>query len=212
MRILLLDDHPLLRKGIAQTLLERSLATQVLETALASEAMQILEDDLAIDCLFLDLQLPDRHGLDVLSDLKKRGLEVSVMVLTATREPEMIYAAMQTGANAYLGKASMLDELTEALDVVKQGGQYISRDLRAGFERYCNILNQPSISRISKRQRQVLHHLSLGQSNRQIAESLMVSESTIKGHVSTLFDILDVDNRTHCVQEAQKRGLLTVSS
>jgi len=212
MKILLLDDHPLLRKGIAQTLLERSLATQVLEASSASEAIQTLESDLTIDYLFLDLQLPDRHGLDVLSDLKKRGLEVSIMILTAAREPEMIYTAIQTGANAYLGKASMLDELSEALDIVKQGGQYISRDLRAGFERYCTTLNQPFISRISKRQRQVLHHLSLGQSNRQIAENLMVSESTIKGHISTLFDILNVENRTHCVQEAQRRGLLTTSS
>jgi len=210
MNVLLLDDHPLFRKGIAQVLIDLGVASKLFESTLAEEALFLLEEQPDIDCIFLDLQLPDMDGLDFLVELSKRQFSTPVLVLSGNTEPACIDYALQAGASAYLDKSTLGDEIAEAVEVIKQGGCYVARSLRRSLDNYrADPANgvQP-IVHLTHRQQQILQCLCDGYSNQKIAEILRITESTVKGHVSTLFTIFDVDNRTQCLNAAKRHHIL----
>ncbi len=210
MDILLIDDHPLFRKGTAQVLFDLGIASTIHEAGLAREALDLLERTQAIDCIFLDLQLPDMDGLGFITELRMRDLGTPVLVLSSSTEPTGIDYLVKAGASAYLDKSSVAAEITEAIAAVVDGRHYIGRNLRHRLDDYRATLvdgGRPIIH-LTHRQRQVLQCLCNGQTNQQIASTLRIAESTVKGHVSTLYELLAVDNRTQCIKAARDHHLL----
>ncbi len=210
MKVLLLDDHPLFRKGIADLLLDGGIVSGIVESERADEAIALLSRQTEIEGIFLDLQLPDMDGLAFLSQLRQCHIPLPVLVLSANTEASTVDYALRAGANAYLAKSALADEIIEAWEVVQRGGSFIGHCLRQAVENYRLGLTDGGrpLIHLTHRQRQVLQCLGEGLSNQKIAATLKISESTVKGHVSTLFSIFAVDNRTQCVQAAKQHHLL----
>ncbi len=210
MDILLIDDHPLFRKGTAQVLLDLGIASTIHEAGLAREALELLEREREIACIFLDLQLPDMDGLGFMAELAARNIATPVLVLSGNTEPAGIDYILKAGASAYLDKSSVAEEVSEAVACALRGGHYLGRNLRHRLDDYRAVLidgGRPVVH-LTRRQRQVLQCLCDGLTNQQIASTLRIAESTVKGHVSTLFGLLSVDNRTQCIKAAQDHHLL----
>ncbi len=210
-KILLLDDHPLFRKGIAQTLRDLDPSHRVVEANTAEQALEMLKVEPGIDGVFLDLTLSDMSGFDFLSELREQRIPVPVIILSANEAPEIVDRGLRAGASGYLTKAVAGEEIAAALRALESTGSYISCSLRQPLNHYRaeqSEVNGLLGTALTRRQRQVLALLAQGLSNLQIASTLKISESTVKGHVSTLFSIFNADNRTQCVNEARKYHLL----
>ncbi len=211
-KILLLDDHPLFRKGIVQTLHDIDASHVVVEANTAEQALGMLKAETDIDGVFLDLTLPDMSGFDFLAELREQRIPVPVIILSADETPEVVDRGLRAGASGYLTKAVAGEEIAAALHALESTGSYVSRSLKQPLNHYRAEqieVNGLLDTTLTRRQRQVLELLAQGLSNLQIATALNISESTVKGHASTLFSIFNADNRTQCVNEARKYHLLT---
>ncbi len=208
MTLLLLDDHPLFRKGIAQTILDLDASYRILEANSAQQAFTLIRDHTDIECIFLDLKLPDMDGTYFLSELKRFKCPIPVIVLSANEDPAIIDLCLHSGACGYLTKAATGQEISSALKSLQTSEPYISHSLQSTFRHYQNKTQATCPIPLTRRQRQVLFLLSDGLSNYEIAHSLNISESTVKGHISTLFAILNTNNRTQCINEARRQHLV----
>ncbi len=209
MKILLVDDHPLFRKGMVETMVGMPFGVETLEARSAQEALVLLGDHADIDYLFLDLQLPDMDGLTFLGELEARALAVPVVVLSADDGVRRVDRCLRAGAQGYLSKSALADEIAEALTAMETVGYYVERALRGPLRDYRRgmTVDQWLGTRLTRRQQQVLECLAEGMSNRDIAQALDISVSTVKGHVATLFALLDAGSRTQCISLARKKGL-----
>ncbi len=210
MKILLLDDHPLFRRGIAQALQDLSPGPEVVEADRAGAALSLLAVTPDFDCLFLDLDLPDLDGLQFLSELRHRRIAVPVIVLSANDQAAMVDRCLRAGAAGYLSKATAGGEIAAALAALEQGGHYVGQGLRRALDQYrAGLSHGAGVARsLTRRQRQVLQHLAEGLSNQEIAERIGISESTVKGHVSTLLVLFGAENRTQCARAARREGVI----
>ncbi len=208
--ILVIDDHPLFVSGLRHYLANLAPQVSVQEAHTAAEARAQLQGGACPDCIFLDLQLPDLQGLHFLEDLRQLVPAVPVLIVSARQEPAWVYNALQRGAAGFLSKSSPELELREALTALEKGGRYVSSHLRRALDDYSAGMgaSQHGAIRLTRRQQSVLALIDQGLNNRQISEQLHISESTVKGHVSTLFDLFNVENRTSCLREAKNYGLL----
>ncbi|MGE0487222.1 MAG: response regulator transcription factor [Gammaproteobacteria bacterium] len=211
MKILIVDDHPLFVGGLKQVLEQGlSSAPTFLEATSLHGARQYVAAHGDIDLVFLDLVLPDGGGLELLPELGACPAAPAVAVLTAVDDASTIAAALAAGAIGYVSKASPRDELLTAFGAIRARRRYVSPDLKQRLAAY-TARGQDSAGaqlRLTRRQREVLDLLVAGHSNAAIAARLALSESTVKSHVSTLFDVLEVDNRAGCTREALRRGLV----
>ncbi len=211
MKILLLDDHPLFRKGIAQTLLDAGVAQEVAEANTAAQALALLGGQPDFDCLFLDLDLPDMSGVDLLAELQARRIPVPAIILSANESAAVVNHCLHAGACGYLTKAAAADEILEALRALERAERYLARALRQPLSQFRDEQAEKAalpVPCLTRRQHQVLERLARGESNHHIAAALNISESTVKGHVSTLLALLGADNRTQCVNNARQLALL----
>lgn len=209
-RALIIDDHPLFIHGLRQYLENILPGFEVSEAHSAEDALQQLDQGLIPDLIFLDLQLPDLGGLQFLQSLRERSLFVSVLIVSAQQEPAWVYNALQAGAAGYLSKTSPELELSDALEALARGSRYVSTQLRRALDDYrAGFGSRPGGQmKLTKRQLSVLKLIDEGLNNREISARLNISESTVKGHISTLFDIFNVENRTSCIRAARQYGLL----
>ena len=209
-RILIIDDHPLFVTGLKQYLENLFPDVRINEANSGAEAWQVLEKNSPPDYIFLDLQLPDLGGLQFLQALRQQSILTPVLVVSAQQEPGWVYNALQAGAVGYLSKASPELELEQALAALSRGKRYVSSHLRRSLEDYrAGFGAQPGGQiKLTRRQQSILKLIDEGLSNREISEQLNISESTVKGHISTLFDIFNVENRTKCLKEARHFGLI----
>ena len=210
MKILLLDDHPLFRRGIIQALQDLSPSPEVVESDRAGTALSLLAESPDFDCLFLDLDLPDLDGLQFLSELRRSRIAVPVIILSANDQAAMVDRCLRAGAAGYLSKATAGGEIAAALAALEQGGHYVGRCLRRPLDQYrAGLSHGAAIARtLTRRQRQVLRHVAEGLSNQEIAARIGITESTVKGHVSTLLVLFGAENRTQCARAAREEGLL----
>lgn len=208
--ILIIDDHPLFVAGLKQCLLDLDRDLKVSECNNAQQVQEYIQSGAEADYIFLDLQLPNTNGLHILQDLKKQKVKAPVMIVSARQEPAWVHQVLTAGACGFLSKSSPNMELAQALDAVKSGGHFVSTILRRPLDDYRAGLNslQTGQIKLTKRQHAVLDLVAQGMHNREISAELCISESTVKGHISTLFDVFDVDNRTSCLREAKRFGIL----
>ena len=193
-RIVVVDDHPVVREGLVAALARREDFTIV---ASYGSAEELLASRIEADVILLDLELPGMSGIDALPKIGTPAL-----VLTAYASDEQIDAVLRAGARGYLLKGATIEEIERAIRTVARGERYL--DARVA-SRVAALAHAP---RLSPRERDVLRLLVAGQSNKEIAVSLHVTERTVKFHVTSIFNKLGAENRAQAVTIAHQRGLI----
>ena len=203
LRILLVDDHFIVRSGLAASLGLEDDLTVVAEAADASEA-QVQFAATSPDVVIMDLQLGSSSGLDATARLCKEHPTARVLIFSSFARDEDVYRAIRAGALGYLQKAAPREELLQAVRNVAQGKRFLPPDIA---QRLAVRLGRPEPS---ARELEVLALIAKGRSNKEIAVILGVSDETVKTHVSNIMQKLHAQDRAHAVTEAIRLGLLEV--
>lgn len=207
MKILLADDHPLFREGVKPVLLKLDRRVTLIEAHDYPSAFTAMHKAKEVDLALLDLYMPGMSGLDGVTRFRAAFPDIPVVVLSASEQVEDIQKLLAAGALGYITKASPSDVILEALQQVLAGGIYVPPsliELPAEEEAPRPLSNNQALT---ARQLQVLREMAKGLSNRQIGEVLQVTEGTVKLHVTSIFRLLRVNNRTEAVLVIQKMGL-----
>lgn len=195
MKVLLADDHILFREGVKHLFARLDLRVQTVETGSGTEVIRLAQSQPDFDLVLLDLGLPDVDGFAGLTALREHAPSVPVVVLSGSEDPADIQAALNAGAAGYIPKSASPAVILGALQVVLAGGVYIpSRALERP-----TVGSQAHLALLTPRQRDVLTLLAQGKSNKQIGETLGLTEATVKQHVSAILKTLGVTNRTQAV-------------
>ena len=209
MKILVVDDHVLIREALRGVLKEVKRDANVLEASSCSQAMQEIAEHPDLDLILLDLNLPDRDGLAVLSDLRKHHATISIVVLSAFHDRETILRVHDLGALGFIPKSAPREVMANALRLIFSGGKYFPPEALARGE---TPLAQPG-RRVSpadlgltERQVDVLSLMMQGKSNKAICRVLNLAEPTVKNHVTAILKALGVSNRTEAVIAVAKLG------
>src|SRR4051794_25114722 len=208
MKVLVVDDHPLILEALAQLLPQLTPATEVCAARDRREAESALDDYPDIALVLLDLALPGTRGLDFLADLLLDYPGVPVVVLSATHDQATVTAALAAGARGFIPKTANPTSLVDALQKVMNGDVYLTADLTEGLEAN-GVHMSPSELGLTIRQSDVLKLLVQGKPNKLICRDLKLSEGTVKVHVSAILKALRVHSRTQAVAELARRGIHT---
>ena len=211
-RVLLVDDHALVRAGI-RALLERGELVEVVgEAGDGHDALELIEK-LRPDVVLLDLAMPQLSGFEVLKITSREFPQVHVIVLTVHDEEEYAFEALRTGASGYLPKSAASAELRLAIEHVMGGKKYLSPTVeqRAAFELHANTPEgRAPLSELTPRQREVLTLIAEGHSTKDIARALKISVKTVETHRAQLMDRLDIHDIASLVRYAIKMGLVSI--
>ena len=203
-RILVADDHPMLREGLVAVLSTQPDFDVVGEAADGSEVVRLAET-LLPDVILLDLEMPGMDGVAALERLRESGSEARTVVFTAYDTDERILGSLRAGARGYLLKGASRTELFDAVRTVHAGGSLL-QPLVTG--RLLDHMNAPEPEPLTPRELEVLALLARGLPNKEIADSLYIGERTVKFHVSSILAKLDAGNRTEAARIAISRGLI----
>lgn len=206
MRILVADDHALVREGLVHTLRELDPAAEIVEADSASAVHAALAGGPGFDLALLDLFMPGVEGFDLFAAVCDRFPELPVVVLSASEEPAHVRKAIDCGASGYVPKSSGRDVMLSALRLVLAGGLYLPPATLAGGDDAAAVPApaQQLLGSLTPRQREVLRLLGAGLSNKEIARRLGLSENTVKIHVTAILRSLQVSNRTAAVVLARE--------
>ena len=208
-RVMLVDDHTLIREGIKQ-LLEFDGFTEVIDQA--SDGAECLEklQYVQTDILLLDINMPNVNGIEVLEEIKKKDIPVKVLMLTVHSEAEYIIQAVDNGANGYILKNSGSEELKKAIQSVMEGDSYIQPSLIPSLNsRLVNRdIDKEKIAALTKRELEILTQIAGGMFNKEIAMNLNISERTVKNHISNIFKKIDVSDRTQAAVFAIRNNIV----
>ncbi|GGK81646.1 response regulator [Streptomyces flaveus] len=205
-RVLLADDHPVVRDGLAAVLATQPDLTVVGEAATGAEAVRRTAS-LAPDVVLMDLQMPDMDGTAATAAIRAAHPQVRVLVLTTYDTDADITAAIDAGAVGYLLKDTGRHELCEAVRTAARGGAALSPSVAAKVLAH---LRGDRSAGLSGRELEVLSAVARGQSNKQIARALRLSEATVKTHLLHIYTKLDVADRTAAVTAALGRGIIRI--
>lgn len=200
-RVLSVDDHPLMREGVAAIVNSRPDMTIVAQAATGSEAVEMYRRHLP-DVVLMDLRLPDMSGIDALARIRAEFAGARVVILTTFEGDVEIQRALKAGARGYLLKSSPPNELVEAIRHVHQGKKGIPPHVAA------HLAEHMSDEALTEREVEVLRHVAEGNRNRDIAEKLFISEETVKVHLKHIMDKLGAADRTQAVAIAVRRGII----
>ena len=200
-RIMLVDDHPIVRIGLAALIGTLPGMTTVAQAGEGREAIALHKEHQP-DITLMDLRLPDLSGVEVIRAIRSVSPEARFIVLTTYEGDEDIHQALQAGARGYIIKGLPHDLLADAIKRVHAGGRYLPQVVKEA------LANRPPSSDLSAREREILVRIAQGKSNREIAAELKLAEITVKMRVSAILERLDVHDRTEAVVIALQRGLL----
>ncbi len=208
MKILVVDDHALVREGLRQVLkgLEENL--EVLQAGTCEEGFVHATRHGDIDLVLLDYHLPDMNGLDALAIFGDRHPELPVVMLSGSANTQIMRQVLQAGAAGFVTKSCVSDELLRAVRKVLNGDIYLPRELASAPD----AGERNSKAPLTPRQELVLRRLLDGQANRDIADHLNVSEETVKTHVTAILRYFEVQNRTQAVVAAARVGYRPLST
>jgi DNA-binding NarL/FixJ family response regulator len=207
-KILIVDDHVLIREALRGVLKEVMAEAIVFEASRCSEAMQFVALHPGLDLILLDLNLPDSDGFSVLTELGERYPAISVVVLSALSDRGSVTRALELGALGYIPKSGQREVMISALRLIFAGGVYIppeilARDEPQPYEEQRPAATRPAVSPtglgLTDRQVDVLSLMMQGKSNKAICRVLNLAEPTVKNHVTAILKALDVSNRTEAV-------------
>jgi DNA-binding NarL/FixJ family response regulator len=200
-RVILVDDHPVVRFGLAAIIgLQPDMAV-VAEAGSGEEACSVCSRQ-AADVLLMDLRLPGMSGVDAIRAIRKSHPKIRFIVLTTYDGDEDIHRALEAGAQAYLLKGMSHNDLVNAIRKVHAGLKYIPASVSK------SLAERPPHSELSARELEVLELIVKGHSNREIGEALGISEATVKWHVNLILSRLNVTDRTQATVAALQRGIV----
>ena len=202
-RILTVDDHVLLREGVAAVIEGQTDMTMVGEATNGREAVQRFRE-LRPDVTLMDLKMPDGRGIDALTTIRKEFPAAKVIVLTTYAGDVQALTAIRAGAAGYLLKSMLRKEMLDTIRAVHSGKRRIPPEIAA------EIAEHVADDALTPREIEVLQHVARGRSNRLIASALNITEDTVKAHMKSILPKLDAEDRTHAVVIAFKRGILDV--
>jgi DNA-binding NarL/FixJ family response regulator len=202
-RVLTVDDHPLLREGIAAVLQRQSDMQLVGEAANGGEAIQAFEQ-CRPDVTLMDLRMPDMSGIKVMATIRKKYTAARFIVLTTYEGDVQAVAALKAGAAAYLLKNMLRKDLVETIRLVNAGKRHIPATIAA------EIAQHSAHQSLTPREMDILKGVATGKSNKLIAAELAISEYTVQAHMKKILPKLEASGRTQAVMIALKRGMLDV--
>jgi two-component system, NarL family, response regulator len=200
--VLIADDHPVVRLGLA-TILNSQDDIEIVAEATDGEEACNLYYQLSPDVLMLDLRMPKKDGLQIVTELmSQRVSKPRIVVMTSYDSEQNIRQALSAGAKAFLVKRSHPQQIREAVRRVARGELFLPPEI--GLK----LAESMSRSELSKRETQVLHYLALGRSNKEIGRTLYISEGTVKHHVKSILSKLNAIGRGEAIAIAARRGLI----
>ncbi len=210
-KVMLVDDHALIREGIKQ-LLEFDGSIEVIEQA--SDGIECLEKLKTVrpDILLLDINMPKMNGIEVLEALKAKKDPVKVLILTVHSEVEYLVKAVDIGANGYILKDSGSVELKQAIMDIINNDSYIQPSLIPALNsRLINRdMDKEKLKSLTKREVEILAQVASGMFNKEIANNLGISERTVKNHISNIFKKIDVSDRTQAAVFAIRNNIINL--
>lgn len=213
MKILVVDDHAMVRQGIAALLERANKETQVFQAQDSEEGLAFAAHHDDLDAVFLDLSMPGMDGMEALAGFASRRPGLPVIVLSAAENPELVRKALAAGALGYVPKAATAATLLSALELVLSGEVFVPALALRGLSGSRPTWGDPmrstsSIGPLTPRQTEVLQRLAEGLSNKAIGRRLGLSEKTVKAHATAIFRALSVTARTEAVFVAREAGLI----
>ena len=210
-RVLISDDHAIVRTGLRTLLKAQPTLELVGEATGGYEALELAEKTRP-DILLLDLSMPDLDGISVTPESKRRFPEVRILILTVHEEQALLREAIRAGASGYILKQAAESELLSAIDVLMRGNMYVDpammRDLlRESMEGPASSTSE-AVEPLTPRETEVLTYIVRGYTNRQIGEELGISVRTVEGHRANLSSKLGIQSRVDFVRYAREHGLV----
>jgi len=202
-RILTVDDHPLLREGIAAMLGSETDMAVVAEAANGNEALQLFRTHRP-DITLMDIQMPILSGIEAITEIRKHFPDARIIVLTTYSGDAQVAKAFKAGASGYLLKNMLRKELVETIRSVHAGRRRVPPELAVEMaEHYAD-------DALSAREIEILRQVAAGNANKMVADNLHISEETVKTHMRSILSKLGANDRTHAVTIALKRGIIDV--
>jgi DNA-binding NarL/FixJ family response regulator len=200
-RILTVDDHAMLREGIAAVVEGQPDMQIVGEASNGVEAVERFSE-LKPDVTLMDLQMPEMNGIDALRAIRAKHPDARVIILTTYKGDAQALAALKNGAAGYLLKTALRRELLDTIRSVHAGRRHVTGEVAN------EVALHAAEESLSAREIDVLTAVAAGKSNKEVARELSVSEDTVKGHLKIIFTKLGVTDRTHAVLLAMRRGII----
>ncbi|MBO2534250.1 MULTISPECIES: response regulator [Rummeliibacillus] len=221
-KIIIVDDHQLFREGVKRILDFEDTFDVVAEGDDGLDVMRLYEE-YQPDVILMDINMPQKNGVEATAELLEKYPDAKVIILSIHDDESYVSHALKSGALGYMLKEMDADEIIEAIKIVAAGGSYlhpkVTRNLVAEYRRLSERENKGSFHQteirrpfhlLTKRECEVLQLLTDGQSNRAIGETLFISEKTVKNHVSSILQKMNVNDRTQAVVTAIKNGWVEV--
>ena len=207
-RVVLADDHAVVRKGIRDFLEEEGDIEVIAEASDGAKVKEFILD-LKPDVAILDVRMPHATGIDVTRWIREQSLAVRVLILTAFDDDPFVVAALQAGANGYVLKNAEAEEITAAVRSVYRGQAALTPEIAQKLITHMTgiVPEEPIVESISEREREVLQLAASGLTNRAIGQKLNISDRTVQGHLASIFAKLQVGSRTEAATKALQLGL-----
>ena len=210
-RVVLIDDHDLLRRGI-RTMLEKEGVEVVGEADDGTLALQIV-DDAVPDVVLIDVMMPNLDGIEATKRIKDEFPNVAVVVLSGYDEQQFVFDALKAGASGYLLKTAELNEVVSTVKAAAQGGGKLDPGIATRVLKEFQAYSKEEIADgvfqpLTPREKTILQHMGEGLPNKAIAKRLSISERTVTTHIANIYSKLHVNNRVSAVQEAMRRRIL----
>lgn len=202
-RILAVDDHPLLREGVAAVVERLSHMVLVGEATNGAEAIERFRE-LRPDVTLMDLQMPVVNGVDAIRAIRCEFPQARIIVLTTYAGDVQALTALKAGAVGYLLKSTLRKEMLDAIRIVHAGKRYLPPEIAT------EIALHAIGDALTERETAMLRCVALGKANKEIARQMAISEDTVKGHLKSIFAKLGVSDRTQAVTVAAKRGIIDI--
>jgi len=209
-RVLIVDDHPVVRQGVRSLLLNHPDIEVIGEAESAATLFASLNGNLP-DVILLDVRMPGQNGIEITQRLKKERASIKVIILTTYEDDEVLFGALRAGADGYLLKSASPEVLAASIRSVANGERLMSPALVDKMMRQFQDLATEKVrtdSGLTDQELQVLQSIATGATNKEIADKLFWSEVTVKRKTQDIFEKLGVANRAQAVAEATKRGIL----
>jgi len=208
-RVLIADDHPVVREGLSAMLNKQPDIEVVGEAGNGREAMEKARE-LGPDIVLMDLRMPEVDGVEAMRQIAATNPEIRFIVLTTYDNDEYIFKGIEAGARAYLLKDSPREDLFKAIRAVHRGESLIQPAIAGKvLDRFAELSRQVQVPEaLSDREVEVLRLMADGAANKEIAAGLSISESTVKTHIQTIFQKLGVSDRTGAVTQAIRKGII----
>jgi two-component system, NarL family, nitrate/nitrite response regulator NarL len=212
MKLLIVDDHAILREGLVALLQQFEQGADVLQASDTAEGLRLVQAHPDLDAVFLDLNLPEQGGMEAIPAFTKLRPKLPVIVLSSSEDPNDVRLALKSGAFGYVPKSASPQNILSALRLVLSGEVYVPPLMLDPAPSALDGSGHAILEageRLTERQTEVLRQLCRGLSNKEISRALDLSEKTTKSHITAIFKTLGVVNRTQAASAARRAGIAT---